>query len=53
MTLILLVLFLMGAVLEMKCPVHIDLGFQSYWLFYLGSLVDLCETPYDRFFIDL
>jgi len=32
---------------------NLDLGFQSYWLFYLESLVDLSETLYDRFFIDL
>jgi len=32
---------------------NLDLGFQSYWLFYLRSLVDLSETPYDRFLIDL
>jgi len=32
---------------------NLNIGFQSYWLFYLGSLVDLSETPYDRFFIDL
>jgi len=30
---------------------NLDLGFQSYWLFYLESLVDLSETPYDHFLL--